>query len=273
MLTNTCQRWTEGRATYRLAREPFSPRDHAVAKIDQAPAKAFVCAHHYERTYPADRFRFGLFGPTGELVGVAVFAVPFRGASLDVLPCDRAEGVVLSRFVLLDEVLANAESWFLARCFKQLRAEGLEGVVSFSDPLQRSNDEGRIIMPGHVGTIYQATNATYVGASKSEWRHMMPDGRMVQARSLSKIRNRDRGRGYAARQLERLGAAPLPDDATKDEAKAWVKLWLDRLCRRVKHPGNHKYAWMLHPRRRRHLPPSRPYPKVTVPQLSLKGVA
>jgi hypothetical protein len=273
MLTNTCQRWREGRPAYRLAREAFSPRHHEVAPIEQATAKAFVRDHHYERTYPADRYRFGLMDRAGNLVGTAVFAVPFRGASLDVLPCDRAEGVVLSRFVLLDHVLANAESWFLARCFEALRAEGIEGVVSFSDPLARSDRDGNLVMPGHVGVIYQATNATYVGQTKPEWRHLYDDGRMVQTRSLAKIRRRDQGRRYAADQLVAMGAQPLPDDASSEDATAWVRHWLEKLCRRVKHPGNHKYAWMLQRKRRRHLPPSRPYPKVIVPQLSLQGVA
>lgn len=271
MLTNSCQRWNRGRDSYRPAREPFDARAHEVCAIAFGDAKEFVVAHHYAGTYPADRFRLGLFDRAGVLVGVAVFAVPVQPRSLDVLPCDRAEAVVLSRFVLLDHVLANAESWFLARCFESLRGDGIEGVVSFSDPLRRTSTKGDVVMPGHVGTIYQATNATYVGTSKSEGRYMLPDGRLLDPRALAKIRKLDQGWSYAVDQLVRYGANPLETN-DRDEASAWVKRWVSELCRRVRHPGNHKYAWMLDRRRRRHLPDSLPYPKIVTVQPPLPGL-
>lgn len=264
MLTQVCQRWNRRRDSYRPAREVFDPRAHEVEVLSFADAKAFVTDHHYSGTYPADRFRYGLRDRSGALVGVAVFAVPVQPRSLDVLACDRSEAVVLSRFVLLDHVLANAESWLIARCFKQLGRSGIEGVVSFSDPLRRTSAQGEIVMPGHVGTIYQATNATYVGTSKAERRQMLPDGRLVDPRALAKIRRLDQGWRYAADQLVAHGASPLEEGVDTDEAAAWVRRWVERLCRVVRHPGNHKYAWMLDRRRRRHLPASLPYPKLTL---------
>ena len=38
--------------------------------------------------------------------------------------------------------------------------------------------------------------------------------------------------------------------------------WLPKLTQPMRHPGNHKYAWTLQRRDRRHLPDSLPYPKV-----------
>lgn len=263
MLTQVCQRWKRGRDSYRPAREVFDPSAHEVQVLSFTDAKTFVAEHHYSGTYPADRFRYDLRDRSGALVGVAVFAVPVQPRCLDVLPCDRSEAVVLSRFVVLDHVLANAESWFLARCFELLAREGIEGVVSFSDPLRREALDGTVVTPGHVGTIYQATNATYVGASKAERRRMLPDGRLVDPRALAKIRRLDQGWRYAVDQLVAHGARSLDDGANTDEATAWVRKWVDRLCRVVRHPGNHKYAWMLNRRKRRHLPPSLPYPKLT----------
>lgn len=269
MLTETCQRWNQGRDSYRPSREVFDPRAYEVAPIaGDNEAKAFVVQHHYSQSYPAARFRFALRDAHGELVGVAVFAVPVQPRSLDVLPCDRSEAVVLSRFVLLDDVLANAESWFIARCFEQLRREGIEGVVSFSDPLRRTSLDGDVVMPGHIGTIYQATNATYVGTSKSERRQMLPDGRLLDPRALAKIRRLERGWVYAVAQLVGYGADAL-DAEDPETAAAWVKHWVARICRSVRHPGNHKYAWMLRPRMRKHLPPSLPYPKILVSQPTL----
>lgn len=37
--------------------------------------------------------------------------------------------------------------------------------------------------------------------------------------------------------------------------------WLGRLSRRVRHPGNHKYAWAIDAKIRDFLPSSLPYPK------------
>lgn len=100
------------------------------------------------------------------LVGVAVFGVPVQRAVLSsALPTlePYRESQELSRFVLLDEVPANAESWFLARCFGELRDAGVRGVVSFADPVPRRAADGTVLAPGHVGIIYQAAGAAYAG--------------------------------------------------------------------------------------------------------------
>lgn len=271
MIVSSCQRWRSRRDSYRPAGDVFDPGQFEVAPIaGDNVAKAFVLAHHYSGSYPSARFRYGLYDRRGELVGIAVFAVPANYATFRELPCDPKACVTLGRFVLLDDVKANAESWFLARCFEDLRAHA-EGVVSFSDPCPRTSSAGDVVFGGHVGTIYQATNAVYRGRSKAEGRWMFPDGTMVEPRALSKIRKRDQGWQYAAAQLEAFGAAELGDH---QDPVAWLKTWLLRLCRRVSHPGNHKYLWALHRRDRRHLPPSLPYPKMHTPrQLGLLEVA
>jgi hypothetical protein len=87
---------------------------------------------------------------------------------------------------------------------------------------------------------------------------LLPDGRVFSARALAKIRSRDRGWRYASEQLVAAGAAPL---LAHEDAPAWLARWLDPLTRRVHHRGNHKYAWVLDPRRRRHLAASLPFPK------------
>jgi hypothetical protein len=77
-----CQRWRDRRASYRPAGEVFDHRRAAVAPIDDATAKAFVEKHHYSASYPAARFRAGLFIKdrlTRErLVGVGVYSVPMN---------------------------------------------------------------------------------------------------------------------------------------------------------------------------------------------------
>lgn len=259
MIVDGAQRWTSGRCTYRPAREVIDTGRYEVAAIpDDTTAKRFVLEHHYSGSYPAARFRFGLYHGS-ELAGVAVFSVPFQPMALACLPGEVEAKAELGRFVLLDEVAANAESWFLARCFEQLRADGLAGVVAFSDPSQRRDAAGELVFRGHVGTIYQATNATYLGKSKSRTQLVLPDGTILHRRTLAKIARRDQGWRYAAAQLERHGAVPL---RPTDDARAWLTHWLGMLARPEIHRGNHKYAWTLNRRDRRHLPASLPYPKM-----------
>jgi hypothetical protein len=258
MITPVVQRWRERRGLYRPAGEVINPRHYEVALIpDDTTARAFVEQHHYSGSYPNARFRFGLFWG-GLLVGVAVFSHPVNDAVLAIFPGDPRQSVELGRLVLLDFVPANAESFFIARCFELLRRAGLHGVISFSDPVPRTTVDRRLIFAGHVGTIYQATNGIYTGCSKPEWKLLLPDGTVMHGRSLAKIRARDSRWRSAAKPLERHGAAPLRDD---QDARTWVAKWAKKLCRPFFHTGNHRYLFALDKRLRKHLPDGLPYPK------------
>ena len=257
MESNVVQRWAGGRASYRPAGEPIKTADFEVAEIlDDKTARAYVTSNHYSRSYPAARFRFGLFHGA-HLAGVAVFSVPVNDAALKVLPGAGLERAELGRFVLDDQVPANGESWFLARCFELLRAKGMTGILSMSDPVPRSSSDGITVFPGHVGTIYQATNAVYLGRATPRTLRVLPDGTILNARSLQKLRARERGWRYVADLLVARGADPLPEGPTTD----WLQTWIPKLTRPVRHPGNHRYAWALNKRDRHHLPASLAYPK------------
>jgi hypothetical protein len=216
-----------------------------------------VLAHHYAGTYPAARWRFGLYRGA-ELVGVAVFSHPCNEAVItSALPVTAAtDGVELGRFVLLDDVPGNGESWFLGQCYRALRGR-VAGVVSFSDPLPRRRLDGGVLTPGHVGTIYQAHNGVYLGRGTARTLRLLPDGRTFSARAASKIRRLERGWRYAVEQLVAAGAPPL-EDPSRDEAARWLAWWLPALTRTVRHPGNHRYAWSFALRR---LVSLAPYPK------------
>jgi hypothetical protein len=265
MIVGAVQRWRERRGVYRPVGETINTHEFEVAAISgDRTAKAFVVEHHYSGSYPAARERFGLYRGSA-LVGVAVFSVPAQPRALDVLPGGRESSVELGRLVLLDDVPANGESWFIARCFELLRDDGYTGVVSFSDPVPRLSSEGEVVFAGHLGTIYQATNGVYLGRSKAELRRLLPDGTMLHGRAIAKIRRGDKGRRYAAAMLERHGADTLGADEDPD---AWLARWLPELTRPMRHSGNLKYAWALHRRDRRHLPASLPYPKLTQMELA-----
>ena len=243
MLTTLAQRWREGRATYRPSGELFDPRGWFVEEIhnDRTP-RAFVAAHHYLRTLPPTRRRFGLYAPGGALAGVAVFCVPSRDEVLSPLPGGRDASATLGRFVLLDEVRANSETWFLSRALAVLRREGWAGVVSFSDPFPRTDAAGAVTFPGHIGNLYQALGAVYLGRARSEGLLLLPDGRSFDRRTLSKALRGERGQRYAVAQLVAAGAiAP----SAGEDLGAWSRAWVPRVTRRVKHPGTLKYVFPL----------------------------
>lgn len=233
------QRWLARRASYRPPTERIRPAEYDVLELpDDARAKAFVVEHHYSASYPAARFRFGLYR-RGELVGVAVYAHPCNDAVLTSVFGGRAiDSVVLARFVLVDSVPGNGETWFLARTFRRLRARGLRGVLSFSDPVPRTTVEGRRVFAGHIGTIYQASNASYLERTARSWMWILPDGRALPPRTIAKIRNLERGWQHASAILTSFGADPM-----KGDPRQWLERWLPLLTRRQRHDGNHRYAW------------------------------
>lgn len=262
MITTVTQRWRQGRDSYRPAREVIDVRRFEVALIPgDSTARAFVETHHYSRSYPAARLRFGLFEQSA-LVGVAVLSQPIRDAVLDWLPGEGQERAELGRFVLLDHVGANAETWFLGRCFELSRAAGIVSVLSMSDPEPRTAADGSVVFPGHVGTIYQASNAVYRGRGGNGARtiRLFDDGTACSARALQKIRAKDRGWRYAIDLLVEHGACK-PDSLT--DLRCWLRAELPKVTRTVRRSGNHVYGFALDRRARRHMPASLPYPKFT----------
>lgn len=260
------QRWRNGRDRYRPVGEVIRTCEYEVAAIDDGPAKAFVLAHHYSGTWPSARGCYGLFRRS-RLVGAAVFSHPVQDSVLtNVFATGCAmDSVELGRFVLVDEVPGNGETWFLARCFELLRRKSLVGVVSFSDPLPRRTAAGTVVMPGHVGTIYQAFNGAYLGRATPRTLKLLPDGRVLSARAISKIRAGVKGWAYAVESLTRLGVNPpvcLGGAPDVEELRAWLSAALQRVTRNVRHQGNHKYAWALRRQAERFIETRLPYPKL-----------
>lgn len=263
MIVSATQRWRDRRDAYRPVGEPIHTRLYEVASIDEdRTARRFVEQHHYSASYPAARFRVGLY-LTGKLVGVAVFSVPTNDLALTTwFPGSPRDHVELGRFVLLNEVPSNGETWFLARAFELLRGR-VGGVLSFSDPLPRTTADGETVFVGHIGTIYQAHNARYVGRTTVRTWHVLPDATILSARSIHKVRARERGFGPVVEKLQGFGAGPFVG-----EPREWLAKWLPRITQRVRHPGNHRYLWGLDRAVRRHVErlPSLPFPKVSLKQ-------
>lgn len=245
-MADLCQRWNAGQHSWRHRSDGgFDRARYEVAAIDRATAKRFVIGHHYSGSYPAGRIMFGLYCAEA-LVGVAVLSTPVASKVLtSVFPglVPSYESIELGRFVLLDAVPANGESYFLGQVFRLAAAQGIRGVVSFSDPVPRRAGDGRLVMPGHVGTIYQATNARYLGRNTARSAHLLPDGTVLNARSLQKVRRQEQGREYVERLLVAHGAVAR---ARHEDPTAWLgRALVQARTRCVRHAGKHRYAFVV----------------------------
>lgn len=93
-----------------------------------------------------------------EIVGAIVFANPISEQVRRYVAGDGNERQVteLHRLYTDDRCGKNVESWFISRALKLLKEKKpkYRFVVSFADQRQ-----------GHVGTVYQATNAIYTGTT------------------------------------------------------------------------------------------------------------
>jgi hypothetical protein len=278
-----CQRWNPaGTPSWKSPADGgFTPSRYGVAPIADTLARAFVRQYHYSRSYPVAVLRYGLFDlvtPAPELAGVAVLSVPASRSVLtrafETLEPYR-ESLEIGRFVLNDAVPANGESWFLGQCSRLAAEAGIRGLVMFSDPMPRTRADGVIVMPGHVGIIYQAANAIYTGRATCRTLTLLPDGTVFSDRAAQKIRRRESGCEYAERQLMAFGARP---PRAMENPVTWLNQALaDVRARKFRHPGNHRYLFRLGNRRERSrviigLRPA-PYPKMHCGQLELPGIA
>lgn len=245
-----CQRWVHRRERYRPPGEVIDPSKYGVEVIpDDRTAKSFVKTHHYSGSFVAARLRVGLYHRQGrhvapELVGVAVFSVPAQQAAIEHW-AGTAAGVELGRFVLLDEVPAMGETWFLSRAFRALQRElpEVRAVLAYSDPLPRQRADGSLVTPGHVGVIYQGHNAHHAGRARASSLLLDRDGRTVSARALSKVRHGERGAEGVYEDLLTRGA---PGRRDGESGEAYVaRLKASGCFRPVRHPGNFVYLWAV----------------------------
>jgi hypothetical protein len=291
-VSGACQRWRDHQHSWRhVAEGGFTAAAFDVVALPQADdAEPFVLAHHYALSYPSarrayalvttdDRLASGQVLDGRHLVGAAVLSVPMQKRVLtSVFPTLEPyyQTLELGRLVLTDPVPANAETWFLRRVFRLARDSGIRGVVSFSDPLPRRrtvvdvDGDGRlveheqVVMPGHVGIVYQALNAHACGRSTPRTLKYLPrHGQVLSDRTLQKLRAGERGADGAERRLVALGASPRRAGVS---VRAWLPGALQELhVTPLRHPGCYRYAWQLGGRveRRAHpiALPRTPYPK------------
>lgn len=252
MLTQRSQRWRNRRACFVPSATQIDPRYLSVDVIDtRREAAPFVLAHHYSGTMPVCRLSVGLFrngaGGRSELAGVCSFSVPINYASVPKTAGldDHSAACDLGRLVLLDDVGGNGETYLVSRAFRLLRRErpDILSVISYADPVRRVGSNGEVFLPGHVGSLYAVMGSRYVGRSSMRSDLLLPDGRPISSRALSKIRTNDRGHRYAAEQIAAAGGAPR---GFGEDGADWLKrLECSGFLSRQRHPGNHIYLFPL----------------------------
>lgn len=92
-------------------------------------------------------------------IGMALYGAPFPTATKFLEPeVSHQETIELKRLFLDDVGIKNLESFVIAKTLKRVKDDksNIKVVLTFADDLQ-----------GHKGTIYQATNAIYLGKSDS----------------------------------------------------------------------------------------------------------
>jgi hypothetical protein len=269
--SDTGQRWWHGQHSFaRRSQGGFDPGRYDVTPISDPVAKSYVEQMHYSGSYVAASRRYGMFLHTDDgpdLVGVAVFAIPAQAKVLtNVFPGLRpyVESLELARFVLEGQPLppasegpvpaqrapGNSESWFLGECLRYLANDGVAGVVSFADPVPR-RVAGKLLFPGHIGTIYQASNAVLTGRSTARYVTVLPDGTSLSDRAMQKVRGQEVGHSYVERRLLALGARRLR--AGVNPAR-WLTDALDDVhAARLRHRGCLRYAMLTSRAARRHV--------------------
>lgn len=250
-LTQTALRWRHHRSTWRPMREPFNPAEFTVVPLQSASvARSFVETHHYSRSFPVALASYGLFQRTARhttpLVGVAVFSVPIQPRAANSYGAGPITFCDLGRFILLDDIGGNAETWFLARALRLLAAEKTTPpalVIAYSDPMPRSDKAGKLRFAGHFGGIYRDSSGLYLGRTKPRRLFLTETGTIISDRALSKLRTDDRGAAYAYATLRSHGA---PARAPGEGGAAYVTRALtEGPFRSVRHKGNHIYAFPL----------------------------
>jgi len=209
---------------------PLQNFDFEIRKIDSKVGKEFVKLHHYSKGIHNGPMCYGLFMKNGfELLGVIAFATPCsENVCSSVFGVENKRSVTeLHRLVLLDHIPRNSESWFISRALKLFKKDrpNYDAVLSFADATQ-----------GHIGTIYQATNAIYTGMSGKATFYLDESNRLRHPRQ----------NGH---------------NITLEEAKD--KKWIP-----VKREGKHRYLYLL-PKDKKHkvklsnslLLPNLAYPK------------
>lgn len=134
-------------------------RDMIVAPVSGSDVHEFARRYHYTETGGAATWRWGLWhGPV--LHGVVAYNLPTRTACESVFGAEHHEHVWhMGRLILSDKSPRNSESRLIGGSLRAIERDyqNVWGVLTYA-----------AADVGHIGTVYQATNAIYSGTTGTE---------------------------------------------------------------------------------------------------------
>lgn len=170
--------------------------------VSYATVKEVLADAHYIGRPGATSIRLGMW-LDDKLAGVITYGTIPRPNSRAICGPEHAASVLeLTRLALYDWAPRNSESTLIARSFEYIRRvrPDIKILISYAD--------GRY---GHVGTVYQATNWIYTGASTGDVIYQCADGRTLHPRTVG-WKDLPEGRWIPAGNKHRyvcfLGSAP-----------------------------------------------------------------
>jgi hypothetical protein len=146
-----------------------------VRPVDYATVKKVLAEAHYIGKPGSTSVRLGLY-LAGELAGVITYGtIPLPNARAICGPEHERQVLELTRLALYDWAPRNSESRLIAASYQHVLVARPQTriLISYADGRQ-----------GHVGTIYQASNWLYTGASTGDVVYCCDDGRTLHPRTV-----------------------------------------------------------------------------------------
>lgn len=157
---------TEERLTRNVAR---------IGPVSYELVKTVLAEAHYAKRPGSTSVRLGMW-IEDELAGVVTYGTIPRPNSRAICGSQfQAQVLELTRLALYDWAPPNSESVLIAESMRHLRQErpDIRILISYADSRYQ-----------HVGTIYQATNWIYTGASTGDVVYQCDDGRTLHPRTV-----------------------------------------------------------------------------------------
>ena len=142
--------------------------DLTVSRVSASDVVEFTKRYHYagEASANACSWRYGLWHGA-MLYGVVSYNLPTRSVCESVFGPEHHDKVWhMNRLVCADTAPPMSESRLIGQSLRQIHREhGVWAVVTYADT-----------NAGHIGTVYQATNALYTGLSVIKYFYVDEDG-------------------------------------------------------------------------------------------------
>lgn len=171
-----------------------NPITYVVQRIPCDLAKSYIRKNHYSHgCHNGPSPCYGLYDDD-LLIGVLMFATPCSEAVRSSVFGEQYKDSVieLHRLHIMDVTPKNTESWFISQCLKLLKQDrpDIKAVLSFADATE-----------GHMGVIYQATNAYRIGSTGATTFYIDSTGRLRHPRQC--------GVNITSHMAEQMGWKPV----------------------------------------------------------------